>query len=128
MRFVFLSLGILAVILGFIGIFVPLLPTTPFVILAAFFFERGSPKFHSWLIQNKYLGPFLRDWQKHKRIRRKYKVIAVSMILIGVSFPLSRPSMPLQLKALVVFIIAGVIAFIVTRNEAESDKEKKEAD
>ena len=104
--------------------FVPLLPTTPFVILAAFFFERGSPKFHSYLVENKYLGPFLKDWQQHKRIRRKYKVLAISMILIGVSFPLSRPSMPLELKAVVVFVITGVIAFIATRNEEPKNSDK----
>ncbi|MEC9284246.1 MAG: YbaN family protein [Bdellovibrionota bacterium] len=125
MQILFLSLGILSTLLGFIGVFVPLLPTTPFVILAAFFFERGSPTFHSWLIENKYLGPFLKDWQQHKRIRRKYKVLAVCMILVGVSVPLSRPSMPLELKALVVFVIIGVVSFIVTRNEKPSKFESK---
>ncbi|MEE6251581.1 MAG: YbaN family protein [Bdellovibrionota bacterium] len=124
MRIVFLGLGIFCCLLGFVGVFVPLLPTTPFVILAAFFFERGSPKFHSYLVENKYLGPFLKDWQQHKRIRRKYKVLAISMILIGVSFPLSRPSMPLELKAVVVFVITGVIAFIATRNEEPKNSDK----
>ena len=123
MKTAYLILGIFFTSLGLVGVFIPLLPTTPFVILAAFFFERGSPKFHNWLLQHKYLGPPLKDWQKYRRIRRKFKVLAVAMILISVSFPLSKPEMALHLKGIIVFVVTGVIAFIVTRNEEEKEAE-----
>ena len=106
----FLSLG-----LGIAGIFLPLLPTTPFVLLAAFCFSRSSERLHRWLLKNPHLGPIITDWEKNGVIRRKVKVISTLTILAIISIPLFGMSFPLYLKGMVVLIIAGVLIFIWTR-------------
>jgi uncharacterized membrane protein YbaN (DUF454 family) len=110
--------GCLFCLIGFIGVFLPLLPTTPFVLVAAFCFERGSPEFHQKLLDNKYLGPPLRDWQEHKRIKRKTKVFATTLIVVSSYWPLSNPNIPFVGKLSVGILLLGVILFITTRKES----------
>ena len=57
-------LGMAFVALGFAGVFLPLLPTTPFLLLAAACFARSSPAFHDWLLSHRLLGPYIRDWER----------------------------------------------------------------
>jgi uncharacterized membrane protein YbaN (DUF454 family) len=72
-RHVFIALGFVALLLGFVGIFLPILPTTPFILLAAAFFARGSERFHSWLLQHRITGPLLVDWYQHRSLRASVK-------------------------------------------------------
>ncbi len=65
-RILLLSLGWLAVVLGTLGVVLPLLPTTPFILLAAWCFARSSPRFHHWLLYRSWFGGYLRHWQKHR--------------------------------------------------------------
>ena len=60
-------------ILGIAGIVLPLLPTTPFILLASACFMRGSPAFHRWLHEHKTFGPMLENWHKHRAVTRKVK-------------------------------------------------------
>lgn len=77
--------GILALVLGAIGALVPILPTTPFVLLAAFFFSRSSPRLHRWLRQNRWFGGGLRDWEDHRVIRMPAKFIAtITLVAVAV--------------------------------------------
>jgi uncharacterized membrane protein YbaN (DUF454 family) len=80
-------LGLFFLLLGGIGVVLPLLPTTPFVLLAAACFARSSPRMHSWLLQSELFGPMLRDWDKNKCISRKVKWLAILMMTVvgGVS-------------------------------------------
>lgn len=78
----FNALGWVAFGLGIIGLFLPLLPTTPFLLLAAYFFSRGSPRFHYWLIHLKHLGPRIRAWQLNGSIDLRAKVSA-TVLLVG---------------------------------------------
>ncbi|MEM7422729.1 MAG: YbaN family protein [Pseudomonadota bacterium] len=73
--------GILSFGLGAIGAVVPLLPTVPFMLLAAFCFARGSDRFHAWLIDHDRFGPPIRDWQAHGAIRRSGKIAATVAIV-----------------------------------------------
>lgn len=77
-------LGISSVILGIIGIFLPLLPTTPFILLAAFLFEKSSPKFHKLLLKNKYLGKYIVDYQEKRGITVKNKIISLVFFTFGI--------------------------------------------
>ena len=72
--------GLLALGLGLIGIVLPGLPTTPFVLLAAACFARASPRLHCWLIRHRYLGPMVRDWEAHRSLPVRVKWIAISMM------------------------------------------------
>ncbi|SOY53528.1 conserved hypothetical protein, DUF454; putative membrane component [Cupriavidus taiwanensis] len=80
LRAVWVALGGLCLLLGVIGIFLPVLPTTPFVLLAAACFARGSRRFHEWLLGHPRFGPLVSDWQRHRSIPFKAKCLALSMM------------------------------------------------
>ena len=70
LRYVLLTIGWLSVTLGVIGIFLPVLPTTPFLLLAAACFARSSPRFYQWLVEHPQLGPWIRDYLNGKPTER----------------------------------------------------------
>ena len=72
--------GLVALGLGLIGIVLPGLPTTPFVLLAAACFARASPRLHGWLTTHRYLGPMVRDWEANRSLPLRVKWIAISMM------------------------------------------------
>ena len=82
-RAFWVTCGAVSLVLGFIGIFLPLLPTTPFVLLAAACFARGSERFHDWLVSHPRFGPLVRDWQAHRSIPLRAKCLALSMMWIS---------------------------------------------
>ncbi len=82
-RVLWLLAGIASLVLGFIGIFVPLLPTTPFVLLAAFCFSRGSSRCERWLLDHKLFGPMVRDWRATRAVPLRAKQLASVMMAIG---------------------------------------------
>lgn len=75
-------IGWLAVALGALGVFLPLLPTTPFILLAAWCFARSSPRFHAWLLYRSWFGSYLRHWQQYKAMPPGAKPRAIVMILL----------------------------------------------
>lgn len=86
-RILLLSLGWLAIVLGTLGIVLPLLPTTPFVLLAAWCFARSSPRFHHWLLWRSPFGRYIRHWQQHRAMPPGAKGRA--MLLIVITFAIS---------------------------------------
>lgn len=106
------GIGCLALVLGGIGVFLPVLPTTPFVLLAAACFARSSPRFYQFLMRNKYLGPYLRAWRLERRIPLKAKLLATFMILVTLipSAIFIIPVMAVKVLALVTG--AAVLAYI----------------
>jgi len=79
---VYMSMGFLFIVLAVLGVFLPLLPTTPFVILAAFFFSKSSERWHQWLLANRIFGPVLYNWEQSRCIPRFAKVLSFSMIAL----------------------------------------------
>ncbi len=82
MKYIGIFLGSLSLVLGVIGIFLPVLPTTPFLLLAAALYVRSSEKLYHWLIHQKYLGTYIRNFREHKAIPLHAKVLSVSMVWI----------------------------------------------
>ena len=83
-RYVLLAVGWLSVVLGVIGIFVPVLPTTPFLLLAAACFVRSSRRFYHWLVGHKRLGPWIRDYLEGNGIPIKGKVYAIGLMWLSI--------------------------------------------
>jgi len=83
-RRLYLGLGFVALALGIIGIPMPVLPTTPFLLLSAWCFARSSERWHQWLLANDTLGPVIASWEQSRCISIRTKVMAISsMVLVG---------------------------------------------
>lgn len=107
MRYLWIALGWTCVGLGLVGAFLPLLPTTPFLLLAAFAFSRGSATLHDWLMTHPSLGPPIHDWQEHRAISRRVKVIATFsvMAVLLLSVLVGAPGWALAVQAVVLTFV-----------------------
>ena len=113
-RLFYIALGWSAVALGLVGVILPVLPTTPFLLVAAFAFGKGSPEARAWLVEHAHFGPAIRNWEENGAISRGAKVLACTMmaLVLGASLILGVAWWVLTLQ--VVLIGAGA-AFILTR-------------
>lgn len=114
MRFVWASLGLLSLLLGVVGIVLPLLPTVPFLLLAAFFFGRSSERLHNWLLSHPKLGPPIEDWQSRGAINPSAKRLATISIVVvfGISLAIGLRPLILGIQAVT---LGCVLVFIWTR-------------
>ncbi len=109
--------GCMALLLGFIGIFVPLLPTTPFVLLAAWCFFRSSKKAHDWIYRHPLFGKPLTDWEKNRSISPTAKVLAVSTILLSILVIWQKVHIE-WIRISVTAVMVCVSVFILTRKNS----------
>lgn len=118
MKYIWIGLGWLFVALGVAGIALPLLPTTPFLLLAALCFSRGSKRMHHWLVNHPTLGPPIINWQTNRTITRKIKVVALLSMggLFGISVLLGINELVLALQGTVLGIVG---AFLWLQKEPE---------
>lgn len=82
MRILLMILGSVALLLGVVGIFLPLLPTTPFLLLAAALYFRSSPRLYDWLLSHPHLGTYIRNFRENRAIPLRVKVVSVSLVWI----------------------------------------------
>lgn len=120
MRTLLLGAGVLATALGVLGIFLPLLPTVPLLLLAAACFARSSPRCHVWLLEHPRLGPLVSDYLDGSGIPLRAKVWAIFLLWTSILFSalLLVPSLPLKLTLFAVAV--GVTLYLLrlpTRNE-----------
>lgn len=106
--------GVLALGIGVLGVILPVLPTTPFVILAAFAFAKGSPRLARWLETHRIFGPVIDDWRQSGAIESKYKALAIFMMgaAFGASILAGFAPHILVIQGL---CISGAAAFILSR-------------
>ena len=114
MRFLWATLGLCCVGLGMLGVVVPLLPTVPFMLLAAFFFARSSERLHNWLLSHPQFGPAITDWQDRGAINPRVKRLSTIAIagVFGLSVILGIKTLVLVIQAVV---LSCVLLFIWTR-------------
>lgn len=116
-------LGWFFILLSAIGLLLPILPTTPFLILALALFANSSPKFHQMLLNNRWFGPILKQWEENKTVTRSIKVRAILLVLI--SFPISiflvREVWMLQIMLLT---IASILLFYIWRLKEDNHEER----
>lgn len=82
MRVILVILGTLFVVIGIAGIFLPVLPTTPFLLLAATCYARSSRRFYNWIMNNKVFGPIIREWRQYRAIPKRAKITAMVLIVL----------------------------------------------
>lgn len=86
MKKLFIILGSLSLGLGVLGIFVPLLPTTPLLLLSAALYFKGSPRLYEWLINHPRLGEYIRNFREHRAIPLRAKIVSVSMVAMTIGY------------------------------------------
>lgn len=114
MRAVWLFCGFLAMMLGLIGVILPLLPTVPFMLLAAYCFSRSSERLHNWLVNHPRFGPSIRDWRDHGAIHPRAKRLATIMIVCAFLISVFLGVRPILLAVQAV-VLSLVMLFIWTR-------------
>ncbi len=110
-RTILIIIGWLAVVLGTIGVVLPLLPTTPFILLAAWCFARSSPRFHHWLLYRSWFGGYLRHWQRYKAMPPGAKPRAIIVILLTFGVSLWLVDM-VWVRLLLLTILCGLLIFL----------------
>jgi len=110
-RALYLLGGSVALLLAVVGSVLPLIPATPFLILAVALFARSSPWMHDLLLRSRVFGPYIHDWRTYRAIRPHVRVVAVVAVLTGVGATCFLGQAGLPLKVLT--IVAGIIGLVV---------------
>ena len=117
-RYTLISIGWLAVALGAIGAVLPVVPTTPFLILALACFSKSSPRFHQMLLNNKWVGPTLKEWETNHSIKRATKHKAMALIVISFSITIYLLSGRTVLQLVLLAIAIAVLIYLHTIKES----------
>lgn len=120
MRYLLIALGFIFIALGVLGIFLPLLPTTPFLLVSAACFAKASPRLYNKMIENKLLGPFIRQWQENKSMPKRAKIIALSLIVFVCAPIILFSVLSKLLKAIALLSLLIPIIIILRIKTAES--------
>jgi uncharacterized membrane protein YbaN (DUF454 family) len=124
MRPLLFILGWLLFGLGFVGAFVPVLPTTPLMLLALWCFSRSSKRFHDWLYTHRIFGPPLQQWHKHRVIPLAAKVVSVLFMTLSLVYVFGYSVTPAWVKILMTSTMAIGFWFILTKPSVPPDKEQ----
>ena len=100
-RWLYVGLGCLFLGLGSVGAFLPVLPTTPFLILASYFLIRSSPRLHRRMLRSKTFGPLLQDWERHRGLKRRVKGTAIAACTVTIGLSIWLGGLPWPAKVLV---------------------------
>lgn len=111
------ALALLSLALALVGVVLPVLPTVPFLLLAAWAASRGWPALDAWLLANKSFGPVIRDWRERGAVPRRAKWLASTMMLVSSGLLLASPA-PLGVKVAVPTAMAAVALWLWRRPEA----------
>jgi uncharacterized membrane protein YbaN (DUF454 family) len=102
--------GLIALCLGILGIFLPLLPTTPFILLASACFVKSSPRLHQWLLSHRIFGPMIENWQTHRAISTKVRHRGSWLMVLTFSFSIwMMPQLYLKIALFLLLIVALIL-------------------
>jgi uncharacterized protein len=132
-RVAWVTLGLMLVGLGYLGVLLPGLPTTPFLLAASYCFIRSSPRLHRWLRRSPVFGRLLHDWEVHRGIRRPVKVFAIGLVVLVVGSSIALTSMAAWAKVVIGCLAAVGIAVIlwvptVGKASAETPADRRSQD
>jgi len=126
-RYLLIAGGLICTVLGFIGVFIPVLPTTPFLLLASFLFVRSSKALHDWLMNHPLFGPYLTQYIKHHAVSRRAKISALVFLWLSLILSMILVSKPI-VTAVLLLVGTGVSIHLLTlRTYVEPRTEVKNA-
>ena len=114
MKFLLAALGLLSLGLGILGIFLPVLPTTPFLLLASFLFLKSSKSLYDWLMNHPKLGPYISNFLVHKAIPLRVKIVSVSLVWITLLYCALMVAEHWAFRTLFIVIAAAVSVHILS--------------
>lgn len=118
-RALLVACGTLSVALGVLGMFLPLLPTTPFLLLAAVCYARGSERCHRWLLHNRWFGRYIRDYREGRGVTLRHKLAALALLWLTIGFAAGRVVPVWWGKLLLLGIAVGVTVHLVRMKTAK---------
>lgn len=113
-KWVFIILSFISLGLGLLGMFLPMLPTTPFLLLSTFLFSKSSPRYYAWLLNHKRMGGYIRDFQENKCLPLRVKIISVSFLWISILLSVFVVQGRIWLQILLVAIAIAVTIHILS--------------
>ena len=113
MKYILLFFGILSLALGVVGIFLPVLPTTPFLLLSATLFLRSSQKLYDWLLSHPYLGEYIRNFKEYKAIPLRVKIVSVTLVWVTLLYCALFVAREWWMSAMFIAIAIGVTVHIL---------------
>ena len=114
MKIILTIFGLISLALGFLGAFLPVLPTTPFLLLAAALFLRGNPRLHKWLMEHPKLGPYIRNFLEYKAVPMRVKIVSVSLVWITLTFCAVSVADHWALRALFIILAIAITVHILS--------------
>lgn len=114
MKFLFAFLGSVSLVLGVMGIFLPVLPTTPFLLLSAAMYMRSSQRLYDWLMSHKHLGAYIRNFREHKALPLRVKIVSVTMVWVTLLYCAFSVAKEWWMSAVFIAIATGVTVHILS--------------
>ncbi|MBQ5731368.1 MAG: YbaN family protein [Bacteroidaceae bacterium] len=125
MRILLIILGSVALVLGVVGIFLPLLPTTPFLLLAAALYFRSSPQLYDWLLSHPHLGHYIKNFREHKAIPLRVKIVSVSLVWITLLYCAFYVARVWWLRLFFILLACGISAHILHYKTLRKESDEK---
>ena len=113
-RIIFISLGFFFIVLGALGVFLPILPTTPFILISAALFVRSSDKFYRWLLSNRIFGKYIKNYRQGKGIPLRIKVFAITLLWVTISLSAFLAVKIIYVRIILLLIAIGVTVHIIS--------------
>ncbi len=113
-RILFIVLGTISLILGIIGAFLPLLPTTPFLLLTAYLYYKSSPRCYEWLMKQPVLGTYIRNFRENKIIPLRAKIFSITLMWLSILYCVIYLIENIPVRVLLIFISTGVTWHILS--------------
>ena len=114
LKWILITAGTIFVGIGIIGIFIPILPTTPFLLLAAACYARSSTRFYNWLINNKSIGAYIKNYREGRGVPLKVKVFTIFLLWVTILFSVFFVLLISLIKIILIIIAIGVTIHILT--------------